>query len=300
MHITKTKSHRLGALMLALLLLLPFAAALSLRADAKSSISYIPSSVKDKTVGAYEEIKVTAKDGSTLKGRLINGTTFVPLRAFYDAHADATISYHAATRTATVTADGLSLTATDGARYLIANGRYLYTDTPLVILSDGSFYAPIRLLAKTLSLTVGWDNATRSASLTGKVTPLEHGSTYYDADDLYWLSRIISAESRGEPLIGQIAVGNVVQNRVASNQFPNTVYGVIFDFKHGTQFTPAATGAIYKSPYYLSVIAAKICLEGYTVSDAILFFYEPTASTTNWIDRARPFAFRIGAHRFYY
>ena len=139
MHITKTKSHRLGALMLALLLLLPFAAALSLRADAKSSISYIPSSVKDKTVGAYEEIKVTAKDGSTLKGRLINGTTFVPLRAFYDAHADATISYHAATRTATVTADGLSLTATDGARYLIANGRYLYTDTHLVILSDGSF-----------------------------------------------------------------------------------------------------------------------------------------------------------------
>ncbi len=297
---TKTHARRIGALLLALLLMLPFTAALSLRADAKSVISYIPSSVKDKTVGAYEEIQVTAKDGSTLKGRLINGTTFVPLRAFYDAHTDARISFNAATRTATVTAGGLSLTATDGARYLIANGRYLYTDTPLVILSDGSFYAPIRLLAKTLSLTVGWDSVTRSATLTGAVKPLENADSYYDADDLYWLSRIISAESRGEPLIGQIAVGNVVQNRVASKQFPNTVYGVIFDFKHGTQFTPAATGAIYKSPYYLSVIAAKICLEGYTVSDAILFFYEPTASTTNWIDRARPFAFRIGAHRFYY
>lgn len=292
------KSKRLTALLLALLLLLPLTAALSQHAAAASNISHLPTTVIDKTVTRYESIQIDAK-GRTLHGRLIGGSTFLPLRAFYDTYTDAKITFDPLTRTATVTAKGLSVTATDGARYLVANGRYLYTDTPLVILSDGTFYAPIRLLAKTLSLSVGWNASTRTASLSGTAKPLLHGSTYYNADDLYWLSRIISAESRGEPLIGQIAVGNVVLNRVKHKDYPSTIYGVIFDFKHGTQFTPAATGAVYKNPYYLSVIAAKICLEGYTVSDKILFFYEPTASTTNWIDRTRPFAFRIGAHRFY-
>ena len=294
----RTKTKRLTALLLALLLALPLLTLLSPHGSAASNISYLPSSVTDKTVTRYESIKV-GTEGGALYGRLIGGTTFLPLRAFYDRYTDAKISFDSTTRTATVTAKGLTVTATDGARYLIANGRYLYTDTPIVILSDGTLYVPLRLLAKSLSLSVGWDAKTRTASLSGKAKPLEHGDTYYNADDLYWLSRIISAESRGEPLIGQIAVGNVVLNRKAHRDYPNTIYGVIFDFKYGTQFTPAATGAVYKSPYYLSVIAAKICLEGYTVSDKILFFYEPTASTTNWIDRTRPFAFRIGAHRFY-
>ncbi|MFR3921270.1 MAG: cell wall hydrolase [Dysosmobacter welbionis] len=42
----------------------------------------------------------------------------------------------------------------------------------------------------------------------------------HNAMDLYWLSRIISAESRGENMTGQIAVGNVVLNRVAAKEFP--------------------------------------------------------------------------------
>lgn len=49
--------------------------------------------------------------------------------------------------------------------------------------------------------------------------------------DLYWLSRIISAESRGESLKGQIAVGNVVLNRVEEDDFPDTIPAVIFDRK---------------------------------------------------------------------
>ena len=58
----------------------------------------------------------------------------------------------------------------------------------------------------------------------------------YDYEDLYWLSRIISAEAKGEGFTGQIGVGTVVLNRVRSSQFPNTIYGVIFDRKNGTQY----------------------------------------------------------------
>jgi N-acetylmuramoyl-L-alanine amidase len=49
---------------------------------------------------------------------------------------------------------------------------------------------------------------------------IESGDTWYDEEDLYWLSRIISAEARGESLEGQIAVGNVVLNRMKSDRWP--------------------------------------------------------------------------------
>lgn len=76
----------------------------------------------------------------------------------------------------------------------------------------------------------------------------------YNADDLYWLARIISAESRGESLDGKIAVGNVVLNRVASSDFPDTIYGVIFDDRWGGQFEPVRNGTIYQTPTEDSVL----------------------------------------------
>ena len=110
---------------------------------------------------------------------------------------------------------------------------------------------------------------------------------------------LISAEAKGEPFLGQIAVGNVVLNRVKSASYPNTVYGVIFDRKYGTQFSPVSYGTIYKAPTAGAIIAAKICLEGYSLSDSALFFVNPRIATNNWIVRTRPYAFTIGNHDFY-
>ena len=42
------------------------------------------------------------------------------------------------------------------------------------------------------------------------------------------LARIISAEARGEPYTGQVAVGAVVLNRVQHPSFPDTISGVIY------------------------------------------------------------------------
>ena len=125
------------------------------------------------------------------------------------------------------------------------------------------------------------------------------GSRFYDQTDLYWLSRIISAEAKGEPFAGKIAVGNVVINRMRSKSYPDSIYGVIFDRKHGTQFSPVSYGTIYNTPTAESVLAAKICLEGYTLSDEILFFVNPRYATSSWISKSRPFVFRIGGHWFY-
>ena len=46
--------------------------------------------------------------------------------------------------------------------------------------------------------------------------------------DLDLLARLISAEARGEPYEGQVAVGAVVLNRVGHASFPNSISGVIY------------------------------------------------------------------------
>jgi N-acetylmuramoyl-L-alanine amidase len=157
----------------------------------------------------------------------------------------------------------------------------------------------MRNAAKTLGISATYDATAKTVSLSGSYTPPVAGSLWYSDDAVYWLSRIISAESRGEPLLGQIAVGCVVLNRVRSSAYPNTIWGVIFDRKNGTQFSPVANGTIYQTPTALSVIAAKICLEGYSVSSDAIFFFEPTASTSSWIEQNRPYLFTIGRHKFY-
>lgn len=229
---------------------------------------------------------------------IIDSVTYVGLRAFCDLFGDYDISWNDRTKTASVKADGFSLTATSGDIYIYANGRCLYTVGAVKIIDD-RICVPIRPIAKALGVSVDWDAASRSVTLTKGNRNFAWADSYYDSDDLYWLSRIISAEAKGESLKGQIAVGNVVMNRVRSKSYPNTIYGVIFDRKNGTQFSPVAIGTIYQKPTASSVIAAKICLEGYSLSNDILFFMNPRIATNNWISKNRPYAFTIGNHSFY-
>lgn len=121
----------------------------------------------------------------------------------------------------------------------------------------------------------------------------------YTAEDLYWLSRIISAESQGEPLEGKLAVGTVVMNRVASPEFPDTIYGVIFDSKWGIQFTPVANGAIYWEPTRESEEAARMVLEGARAAGNSLYFQDPTQTTDRWAANNRKYVTTIGSHWFY-
>ncbi len=227
----------------------------------------------------------------------IDGTTYVPLRKFCALFGANDIAWNAWTKTATVTAENLSMTVRTGNVYIQANGHYFYTVGAILNIA-GSLYVPIRPLARAFALDLGWDASACAVRLsrTGRST-VEQAN--YDADTLYWLSRIISAEARGESLEGQIAVGNVVYNRVASREFPNTVWGVIFDRKYGTQFSPVSFGTIYDAPSASAVIAAKICMEGYTLSDQALYFVNPRLATSTWIQRARPYLFTIGNHQFY-
>ena len=200
----------------------------------------------------------------------------VPARFFAEAMLDCRVRYSAGSQRLLIEADGLYFDAYVGNYYVKANNRYLYIEDGVQLREDGQIWLPLSIMAKIIGCEYTLDIESRSAYLTPTGKFIKNGDKYYNSKDVYWLSRIINAESRGEPLLGQIAVGTVVMNRVAHDKFPDTVYGVIFQ---GNHFTPAVTGTINKTPLPQCVIAAKIVLEGTRVSDSILYFH--SISKTN-------------------
>ena len=257
------------------------------------------SKVYNKNVSAYAKIGLTL-NGKALSSdtRMINGAPYVSLRSFINETTNMSVTYRSAARTLSVKGSGFEMEVIDGSNVIYANGRTFFSMTPSAIMTNGSMYAPLQSIAKALGFGY-YINTRGEATLTGGVKPLTHGNTYYPSDAVYWLSRIISAESRGESLLGQIAVGSVVMNRVKSSAYPNTIWGVIFDKKYGVQFSPVLDGTIYAAPTAVSITAAKICLEGFNVNTSALFFLYPKYSTSSWIPNNRQYLFSIGKHDFY-
>ena len=266
------------------------------RAVAKRELSL--NGIRTRNVSEYTPLPLI-HNGNNLGSiaRLINGTVYIPIRQFVESVSSAKVTYYSATKTLTVTGDGHNISVNDGAFVFYANGRPIFERTPSVLLSNGRMYAPLSTVAKALSLSSSYDGS--MAYTGGTVAALTPANKYYPEDAVYWLSRIISAESKGESLLGQIAVGSVVMNRVKSTAFPNTIWGVIFDRQYGVQFSPVANGTIYDAPSYNSVLAAKICLEGYRVSEDILYFINPEIIKNSWIQRTRQYDFSIKHHDFY-
>ena len=187
--------------------------------------------------------------------------------------------------------------AREGDTYVIANGRY-FPSHPAEF--DAVYGVLVDISSASASLSLSVEKAGEEYCVKGNATPAESGETYYPAEDLYWLSHIISAESMTEPLEGKIAVGNVVLNRAASDLFPDSVKEVVLDKRYGIiQFSPVGAGTVYNEPDEESVIAAKLCLEGAVVSDEIIFFMNPALATSSWISDNRTAVVTIGRHTFY-
>lgn len=127
----------------------------------------------------------------------------------------------------------------------------------------------------------------------------QNNETAYNDEDVYWLSRLIFAESRGESYEGKLAVANTVINRVKSHLYPNNIKDVIFDKKHGVQYEPTSNGTIYNTPDNDSIKAAKQALEGINNIGNCMFFFNPKIAQSTWIADNREFYTIIGNHHFY-
>ena len=131
---------------------------------------------------------------------------------------------------------------------------------------------------------------------TLKALGLAENDSYggYSSSDYELLARIISAESRGEPYMGQVAVGAVVLNRIEHPSFPDTLSGVVyqkgaFSCLYDGQFWENIEDSAYK--------AATDAINGLDPSGGAIYYYNPVKSTNKWI-LSRPIITTIGDHRF--
>ena len=143
------------------------------------------------------------------------------------------------------------------------------------------------------------DNGLKADGIAGEKTLKALGITGnqsggYSSSDYELLARIISAEARGEPYMGQVAVGAVVLNRIEHPSFPDTLSGVVY--QKGA-FSCLNDGQFYENIADSAYSAAQDAINGLDPSGGAIYYYNPVKSTNKWIF-SRPIITTIGEHRF--
>ncbi|MBR5707957.1 MAG: spore cortex-lytic enzyme [Oscillospiraceae bacterium] len=149
--------------------------------------------------------------------------------------------------------------------------------------------AAVKKFQKTNGLAVDGICGNKTLAALGIAT----GSTA-NSGSVDLLARLISAEARGEPYVGQVAVGAVVLNRMEHPSFPNTMSGVIFQ---SGAFTCVTDGQWDKPVADSAYSAARDALNGWDPSGGAIYYFNPATATSKWI-WSRPLIVTIGKHRF--
>ncbi|MGP1282556.1 MAG: cell wall hydrolase [Parasphingopyxis sp.] len=119
----------------------------------------------------------------------------------------------------------------------------------------------------------------------------------FDAE-LECLVRTISNEARGESRAGQLAVAQVVMNRVASPLFPDTICGVVYQrrqFSNIRSHQPNRSGPLWDRMVEIAIDARNGISE--PVVGEALFFHAPYVRPG--FSRTRQRVAQIGGHIFY-
>jgi len=151
----------------------------------------------------------------------------------------------------------------------------------------------VKLFQKRNGLTADGIAGTKTLAAIGITTSSSTGNASTDSN-LYLLARIISAEARGEPYSGQVAVGAVVMNRVRHPSFPNTIAGVVYQ---PGAFTAIVDGQFDQPIADSAYKAARDAMNGSDPSGGAIYYYNPARTTNNWI-YSRPVIKTIGKHVF--
>ena len=230
----------------------------------------------------------------------IGGTTYVSLKVMaQQLDTAAQVGWDAESRTVTVTTQQLTLTAQVGAKYLVANGRYLYMQDGVRLTEEGQMLVSLDALTKAFDARLGWDGQAGTFVVTRGSGAIESAETYYREDDLFWLSRVIYAESGNQVLEGKMGVGIVVLNRVndKSGIWPDSIKGVI---AQRNQFSTYKNGKLAnRTPNAESVVAAKLVLDNGVVEEVKNAYFFDAFNNSSWAARNKSVIAVIGGHRFY-
>lgn len=136
-------------------------------------------------------------------------------------------------------------------------------------------------------------NATLKAMGISQTSSGSGGSGYSDGD-VALLAKVISAEARGEPYSGQVAVGAVILNRIEHPSFPNSISGVVYE---PGAFTCMVDGQINQPVADSAYRAARDAMNGSDPTGGAIYYFNPATATSAWI-WSRPLITVIGKHRF--
>lgn len=123
-------------------------------------------------------------------------------------------------------------------------------------------------------------------------------------EDYQVLLRIVEAEAGGEDTEGKMLVAGVVLNRVASEDFPDSVKEVVFQRSNGTaQFSPVYSGRYDRvriSEDTVEAVERVLCGEDLT-EGALYFAARKYADSTKmrWFDEHLTYLFTHGGHEFF-
>ena len=230
----------------------------------------------------------------------IGGMTYVSLKVMsQQLDTTAQVEWEAQSNTITVMTEQLELTAKIGQKYLIANGRYLYMPEGVIMSQNNQALVSLDALVKAFDAQLGWDGEAGTFVVTRGSGAIENAESFYREDDLFWLSRVIYAESGNQVLEGKMGVGIVVLNRVndKSSVWPDSIKGVI---AQRNQFSTYKGGKLAnRTPNAESVVAAKLVLDGGIVEEVKNAFFFDTFRNNSWAARNKSVIAAIGGHRFY-
>ncbi|HZG78655.1 MAG TPA: cell wall hydrolase, partial [Paenibacillus sp.] len=213
----------------------------------------------------------------------------------------ATVTWDADNEAATLhTSNGDTIVMRNGVPVVTYNERRYAMDTA-PFLANGRTYLPFRAVAELMNASVQWDEAERRATLSSvasaeaQAAPQLTEAEPYAEEDLQLLAKLVQVEAGYEPYEGQLAIANIILNRVKDSRFPDTIRDVIHS---GRQFPPAHNGLLDKSePNASSLRAARDALDGRNNIEDAVYFYNPDVTGGPFWDRLEVVAV-IGNHAY--
>ena len=172
--------------------------------------------------------------------------------------------------------------------------RWGYYDGSIDGVYGSRTVSAVKKFQQKNGLTVDGIAGPKTLSAMGIMSSSSGGSTTNNSSNINLLARAIYGEARGEPYIGQVAVGAVIMNRVKHSSFPNTISGVIY--QRGA-FDAVSDGQINATPDSTAKKAAQDALNGWDPSYGAIYYFNPSTATNKWI-WSRPVTVVIGKHRF--
>lgn len=155
-----------------------------------------------------------------------------------------------------------------------------------------TFIRAVLVLAVTFAILICIEEVVFASSLQDEHC-VAYKEYYVLNKDMEALRHAVNSEARGEGEFGMELVVEVILNRVESDEFPSTIYEVVYQRN-------AFDGMNYETPITDdSIIAINNVFERGTQHKKILFF-QGAHVEDSWITRNRQFAFKYNNHNFYY